>query len=118
MLIGDALKTVHPSIGSGTRVGMQDAIALAEALAACGGNILETLATFERNRRRGADEFQDAAMKSILWYETVDERMHLDPPAFAYNYMKRTGRVSDARLRRLDPDFAALAERHELLAAI
>lgn len=118
VLIGDALKTVHPSIGSGTRVGMQDAIALAEALAACGGDIPRTLATFERNRRGGADEFQDAAMKSILWYETVDERMDLDPPAFAYNYMKRTGRVSDARLRRIDPEFAALAERHELLAAI
>ncbi|WP_375393239.1 FAD-dependent monooxygenase, partial [uncultured Sphingomonas sp.] len=118
VLIGDALKTVHPSIGSGTRVGMQDAIALAEALAACGGDIPATLAAFERDRRGGADAFQDAAMKSILWYETVDERMDLDPPAFAYNYMKRTGRVSDERLRRIDPEFAALAERHELLAAI
>lgn len=118
VLIGDALKTVHPSIGSGTRVGMQDAIALAEALAGCGGDIPATLAAFERDRRGGADAFQDAAMKSILWYETVDERMNLDPPAFAYNYMKRTGRVSDERLRRIDPEFAALAERHELLAAI
>ncbi len=118
VLIGDALKTVHPSIGSGTRVGMQDAIALADALSTCGGDIPLTLATFEANRRGGADEFQDAAMKSILWYETVDERMDLDPPAFAYNYMKRTGRVSDERLRRIDPEFAALAERHELLAAI
>ena len=118
VLIGDALKTVHPSIGSGTRVGMQDAIALADALAACGEDVPEILATFERNRRGGADEFQDAAMKSILWYETVDERMDLDPPAFAYHYMKRTGRVSDERLRRIDPDFAAMAERHELLSAI
>ena len=58
--------------------------------------------------------FQDAAMKSILWYETIDQRMHLDPIAFAYDYMMRTGRVSDERLRRLDPEFAELVERQNL----
>jgi anthraniloyl-CoA monooxygenase len=114
VLIGDALKTVHPSIGSGTRVALQDAIALAQALDACEGNISATLETFERERRSGADTFQDAAMKSILWYETVDERMHLDPVAFAYDYMMRTGRVSDERLRRIDPEFADLVERRKL----
>jgi anthraniloyl-CoA monooxygenase len=51
-------------------------------------------------------------MKSILWYETIDERMELDPVAFAYDYMMRTGRVSDERLRRLDPEFADLVKRH------
>jgi anthraniloyl-CoA monooxygenase len=53
-------------------------------------------------------------MKSILWYETVDQRMHLDPIPFAYDYMMRTGRVSDERLRRIDPEFAELAEQHHL----
>ena len=108
VLIGDALKTVHPSIGSGTRVALQDAIALAKALDDCKGDIPFTFATFERERRSGADTFQDAAMKSILWYETVDQRMHLDPVAFAYDYMIRTGRVSDERLRRLDPNLPIL----------
>jgi anthraniloyl-CoA monooxygenase len=114
VLIGDALKTVHPSIGSGTRVALQDAIALAQALDHCKGDIPSTFATFERERRGNAGAFQDAAMKSILWYETVDERMHLDPVAFAYDYMMRTGRVSDERLRRLDPEFADLVKQHNL----
>ena len=116
VLIGDALKTVHPSIGSGTRVGMQDAIALAEALAANPGSIETALMAFEHSRRSGADTFQDAAMKSILWYESVDELMHLDPVEFAYNYMMRTGRVSGERLQRIDPEFAALARQYRLLA--
>ena len=114
VLIGDALKTVHPSIGSGTRVALQDAIALAKALDDCGGDLASTFETFQRERRSGADTFQNAAMKSILWYETVDQRMHLDPIPFAYDYMMRTGRVSDERLRRIDPEFAELVERRHL----
>ena len=114
VLIGDALKTVHPSIGSGTRVALQDAIALAKALDDCGDDLPSTFETFQRERRSGADTFQNAAMKSILWYETVDQRMHLDPIPFAYDYMMRTGRVSDERLRRIDPEFAELAEQHHL----
>jgi anthraniloyl-CoA monooxygenase len=113
VLIGDALKTVHPSIGSGTRVALQDAIALAHALNACGGDLPLTFATFQRDRKGGADTFQNAAMKSILWYETVDQRMQLDPVRFAYDYMMRTGRMSDERLRHIDPEFAALAERSQ-----
>ena len=116
VLIGDALKTVHPSIGSGTRVAMQDAVALAVALDACGGDVPATFAQFEAARRRDAGNFQDAAMKSILWYENVDEKMHLDPIDFAYDYMMRTGRVSRERLRRLDPEFADLVEHRERLA--
>lgn len=46
-----------------------------------------------------------------LWYETVDERMHLDPIAFAYDYMMRTGRMSEERLRKIDPEFADLVSR-------
>lgn len=118
VLIGDALKTVHPSIGSGTRVGMQDAIALAKALADCNGDVAATFETFERERRGDADTFQDAAMKSIIWYETVDQRMDLSPVAFAYDYMMRTGRVNDERLRRIDPEFAALVEANRLQGAV
>jgi anthraniloyl-CoA monooxygenase len=114
VLIGDALKTVHPSIGSGTRVALQDAIALAKALDECKGDIPATFESFERERKRGADTFQSAAMKSILWYESVDQKMHLDPVAFAYDYMMRTGRVNHERLRRIDPEFADLVERHNL----
>lgn len=117
VLIGDALKTVHPSIGSGTRVALQDAIGLAEALQECGGDVPATFASFELKRRQNAGSFQDAAMRSILWYESVDERMHLDPIAFAYDFMMRTGRVSTERLRRIDPDFADLVERSQQVAS-
>ena len=117
VLIGDALKTVHPSIGSGTRVALQDAIGLAEALQECGGDVPATFAAFERKRRQDAGSFQDAAMRSILWYESVDRRMHLDPIAFAHDFMMRTGRVSHERLRRIDPDFADLVERSQQLAS-
>ena len=117
VLIGDALKTVHPSIGSGTRMALQDAIGLAQALRECGGDVRATFGRFEQIRRTGAGNFQDAAMKSILWYETVDERMHLDPVAFAYDFMMRTGRVSNERLRRIDPEFADLVEHRQLLAS-
>ena len=114
VLIGDALKTVHPSIGSGTRVALQDAIALAKALQDCRGDVPSTFETFRRERKGGADTFQSAAMKSIFWFETVDERMHLDPVPFAYDYMMRTGRVNDERLRRMDPEFAELMDQHNL----
>lgn len=54
-------------------------------------------------------------MRSIVWYETVDERMHLDPVAFACDCTMRTRRVGNERLRRLDPDFVGLVERRRLL---
>ena len=117
VLIGDALKTVHPSIGSGTRMALQDAIGLAQALRECECDVPATFARFEEIRRDGAGSFQAAAMKSILWYETVDERMHLDPVAFAYDFMMRTGRVSPERLRRIDPDFAEMVESRRLVAS-
>ena len=110
VLIGDALKTVHPSIGSGTRMAFEDAVALARAVNGGGGDVAASLAEFERSRRPTADGFQDAAMRSILWYETADTRMHLTPLEFAYNFMMRTGKVNRERLRKIDPDFLAAYE--------
>lgn len=110
VLIGDALKTVHPSIGSGTRMAYEDAVALARSVNAGGGDVPGSLADFEKARRPSADGFQDAAMRSILWYETADTRQHLTPLEFAFSYMMRTGKVSRDRLRRIDPDFLAAYE--------
>jgi anthraniloyl-CoA monooxygenase len=110
VLIGDALKTVHPSIGSGTRMAYEDAAALARAVNAGGGNVRESLKAFEMARRPSADGFQDAAMRSIIWYETADTRQHLTPLEFAYSYMMRTGKVNLDRLRKIDPDFLAAYE--------
>jgi 2-polyprenyl-6-methoxyphenol hydroxylase-like FAD-dependent oxidoreductase len=110
VLVGDALKTVHPSIGSGTRMAYEDAISLAKAVNEGGGDVANSLTEFERARRPTADDFQEAAMRSILWYETADTRQHLTPLQFAFSYMMRTGKVNLDRLRRIDPDFLAAYE--------
>ena len=107
VLLGDALRTVHFSIGSGTRMALQDAIALAEALHEVGDDVQAGLREFAARRRPGSDDFQESAIKSILWYENVAEIFHLDPLAFAYSYFRRTGKMSHEDLRRMDPAFIA-----------
>ena len=110
VLLGDALRTGHPSIGSGTRLAMQDSIALFEAFKSCGDDVTAALHEFERIRRPASDELQAAAVKSAEWYEAVKSKMHLDPVAFAYDYMVRTGRVSHEELRKRDPELVAAYE--------
>ncbi|MBN9116347.1 MAG: FAD-dependent monooxygenase, partial [Pandoraea sp.] len=110
VLLGDALRSVHFSLGSGTRMAMQDAIALFEALSAHRNDVQSAFASFEQSRRSASDRFQDAARRSLDWYESVGQRMHLDPVSFAYDYMLRTGRVSHEDLRRRDPAFIAQVE--------
>ena len=110
VLLGDALRTVHFSIGSGTRMALQDSIALAAALEQCGDDVQAGLRAFEAARRPGSDDFQDSAVKSIIWYENVAEIFHLDALAFAYSYFRRTGKMSHEDLRRIDPAFIAAYE--------
>ena len=107
VLLGDALRSVHFSLGSGTRMAMQDAIALFKAIVADGADIASALASFEAERRPHSEKFQDAATRSLEWYEQVESRMHLSPVQFAYDYMTRTGRISHDDIRRMDPVFAA-----------
>jgi 2-polyprenyl-6-methoxyphenol hydroxylase-like FAD-dependent oxidoreductase len=109
VLLGDALRTGHPSVGSGTRLAMQDAIALYEACAAH-ADVSTALAEFEHRRRPGSDALQAAAIKSALWYETVRSRLALDPVSFAYDYLRRTGRVDHEDVRARDPELAAAYE--------
>ena len=110
VLLGDALRTGHPSVGSGTRLAMQDAIALFDAWRACGDDVPALLADFERRRRPGSDALQAAAVKSTEWYEAVRTKMHLDPVSFAYDYLRRTGRVSHDDVKQRDPALAAAYE--------
>ena len=110
VLIGDALKTVHPSIGSGTRVGMRDAAVLSEAFDTHGADHRAAFGDFRQNRQLGADIFQRAAISSIKWYESFEDRAHLDPVTFAFSYMLRTGAVDYDRLRQMDPDFVRAYE--------
>ena len=100
VLIGDALHTVHPSIGSGTRFAMRDAACLAQALAGAGWDVEVGLKEFERVRKPVADAFQAAAKRSIAWYEGLPSRTVTHPTKFALEYLMRTGRVSYRDFRR------------------
>lgn len=111
VLLGDALRTVHFSLGSGTRMAMQDAIALHRAIAGHPGDLQAAFDAFEAARRPASSTFQQSAARSLDWYEGVQSRMHLDPITFAYDYMRRTGQVSHEDLKQRDPHFAAAYER-------
>jgi 2-polyprenyl-6-methoxyphenol hydroxylase-like FAD-dependent oxidoreductase len=110
VLVGDALRTAHFSIGSGTRLAMEDAIALAKALREK-SSVPEALAHFQEFRMPPMKKIWDAANLSARWYERMGENMKLDPVEFAYSYMTRTDRVDHAEIRRRDPGLADAYER-------
>jgi 2-polyprenyl-6-methoxyphenol hydroxylase-like FAD-dependent oxidoreductase len=105
VLIGDALRTVHFSIGSGTRLAFEDAIALDRAFGEAGEDAPRALAAFERERRPVVEKIITAANASSYWYERLPEKMTLEPWQLAYDYMTRSGRMTDERLRELSPQF-------------
>jgi 2-polyprenyl-6-methoxyphenol hydroxylase-like FAD-dependent oxidoreductase len=109
VLIGDALRTVHFSIGSGTRMALEDAIALATAIAAH-QDVGTALLAFERARRPVVEKILAVAEHSFIWYERMRERLQLDPLPFAYDYMMRSGRISHERLKERSPVFVAAYE--------
>jgi anthraniloyl-CoA monooxygenase len=111
VLIGDALRTGHPSVGSGTRLAMQDSIALFDACKACGADVPKMLQEFVRIRQPGSDSLQKAAIKSTEWYENLGPKLQLDPISFAYDYVTRSGRVDHADVRKRDPELAAAYEK-------
>ena len=111
VLIGDALHTAHFSIGSGTRLAMEDAIALDRALAANPDNTGAALATYEATRRPILDKLVAGANDSATWYEHFAEHMKLAPTDFAMSYVTRSGRVDIERLRKLSPRFVEKFER-------
>jgi len=115
VLLGDALRTVHFSIGSGTRTALEDAIALRDALVGRGASraaVPAALADFEAARRPGAERLLDVARESGRWYEGFREAMRLDPLPFAYSYLTRGGRITPERLRARSPRFAAAYAAH------
>ena len=100
VLIGDALRTAHFSIGSGTRLAMEDAIALAKALESS-----DPLQSFEAARRPIVEKLVAAADASGAWYERFAEHMKLAPREFAWSYIQRSGRIDPERLRKTSPKF-------------
>jgi 2-polyprenyl-6-methoxyphenol hydroxylase-like FAD-dependent oxidoreductase len=110
VLIGDALHTAHFSIGSGTRLAMEDAIALNRALAEHKDDVAAALPTFEAARRPIVEKIVNGANSSALWYENFADHMGLSPVDFAMSYITRSGRVDMERLRKLSPRFAVQVE--------
>ena len=94
VLIGDALRTGHFSIGSGTRLAFEDAIALDRAFGEAGEDVPRALAAFERERRPVVEKLVAAANASSFWYERMADKMHYEPWQLAYDYMTRSGRVT------------------------
>ena len=112
MLLGDALHTAHFSIGSGTRLAMEDAIALSRALEIHGSDIRGALGAYEEARKPLVTKLIAAANASAQWYERFAQAMRLSPLDFAMSYLTRSGRVDAERLRRTSPEFMAAYEAH------
>ena len=106
VLIGDALHSAHFSIGSGTRLAIEDAIALTKALEA-EREIPAALARYQTERKPIVKKLVTAARTSADWYEKFPEHMKLGLMDFAYSYITRSGRIDDARLRAMSPLFMA-----------
>jgi len=110
VLLGDALHTAHFSIGSGTKLAMEDAIALKECFDE-NPDVSSSLERFEEARRPVIEEYQAAAYESMLWFEDARTYMHLAPIDLAYVLMTRSGRVDEGKLRERDPHFVDAYER-------
>jgi PPOX class probable F420-dependent enzyme len=106
-LVGDAAHTAHFSIGSGTKLALEDAIALARALGEH-AQVEAALAAFESARKPVVDAFQAAALKSLTWLENVEPHLALEPIPFTYKHMMRSQRIGYTRLKLMDPAFVAL----------
>ncbi len=109
VLIGDALHTAHFSIGSGTRLAIEDAIALAKALDA-ETSLSDGLARYQAERQPIVKKLVTAARTSSDWYESFPAHMTLSLLDFAYSYITRSGRIDDTRLRAMAPQFMARYE--------
>jgi anthraniloyl-CoA monooxygenase len=108
-LLGDALHTAHFSIGSGTKLAMEDAIALRESFDQT-SKVTEALQRFEKTRKPVIEDYQGAAYESMLWFESARRYMRLSPIELAYVLMTRSGRVNFEELRKRDAAFISLYE--------
>ena len=109
VLLGDAAHTAHFSIGSGTKLAMEDSIALYASFGRFAG-VGEALADFEATRKPVVDDYQETALSSTHWFERAHEKLHLEPLPFAADCMFRSGKIDLDNLRRRDPAFVARYE--------
>ncbi|WP_170026520.1 FAD-dependent monooxygenase [Actinomadura oligospora] len=109
VLLGDAAHTAHFTVGSGTKLALEDAIALASALAAHPDRT-EAFAAYERARRGPVERTQRLAFPSMRWWESFGRRLDLPPEEFGLHFLTRTAAMTHAALRRRCPDRLAEAE--------
>ncbi|MDN5747069.1 MAG: bifunctional salicylyl-CoA 5-hydroxylase/oxidoreductase [Pseudonocardia sp.] len=110
VLLGDAAHTAHFSIGSGTKLAMEDALALAACLHEQ-PSVEGALAAYEDERRPVVASTQRAAAASREWFEDIGHYVHQEPRQFAFNIVTRSRRVTHDNLRLRDPGFVAAADR-------
>lgn len=110
VLLGDAKASAHFSIGSGTKLAMEDAIALAEAMANA-PDIKAALDVYEHSRREEVEKTQHAADVSLVWFEHVDRFWDFDPVQFAFGVMTRSKAITYDNLKLRAPDFVAEVEK-------
>jgi anthraniloyl-CoA monooxygenase len=110
VLLGDAKASAHFSIGSGTKLAMEDAIALAEAIAKAPG-IKAALEVYEHGRREEVEKTQHAADVSLVWFEHVDRFWDFDPVQFAFGVMTRSKAITYENLKLRAPDFVAEVDK-------
>ena len=116
VLIGDAAHTAHFSVGSGTRLAMLDAIALAGAMDGAGRgengqSLADALVAYEEERRRPVESLQRAAHASLQWFEDTERYFRLDPVQFGFSLLTRSLRISHENLRERDPAFVDRVDR-------
>src|SRR4051795_12438126 len=104
VLLGDAKATAHFSIGSGTKLAMEDAIALADAMAQS-LSVDAALQTYEHGRREEVEKIQHAADVSLVWFEHVDRFWDFDPVQFAFGVMTRAKAITYDNLTLRAPEF-------------
>ncbi|MEO7058072.1 MAG: FAD-dependent monooxygenase, partial [Caldimonas sp.] len=105
VLMGDAAHTAHFSIGSGTKLALEDSIELASSIAQHPGDLAAALAHYEALRSVEVLRIQNAARNSTEWFEHVDRYVNLPPEQFAYSLLTRSQRISHENLRLRDKGY-------------
>ena len=104
VLLGDAAHTAHFTIGSGTKLAMEDSVALANAFVRH-PDVSRALVEYELERQPAVERFQDAARESATYFERVKDHHHYSPMQFAFNLLTRSGRIGYANMSMRDPAF-------------
>ncbi|MGN5478097.1 hypothetical protein ACTMU2_17310 [Cupriavidus basilensis] len=110
-------RTAHFSIGSGTRLALEDVQALAQSVADHPNSVPDALASYEAGRRPIVEKITAAANQSADWYDHFPQHMELPAWEFAMDYIGRSGRVDPERLRTMSPEFVDNYDRWQAAAA-